>query len=362
MKKRNPKYNTSRDGTWWPIKQYRFDTRNHPVAIDKTVKANEIQLFVSHNEKQIIDGLANILMCKASTALRIALQEASRVKGEIHNHKGFKPAEHRKKVTKRTYKVKARVPATEAALAAQLANDWDVKVSDVVRICCIELASLIKADKIKSLKGCKKLSQLDCIKLWGEKNKDRPKGSKIKALTQASHTASMKSEDEIADEYAFWGAAMAHSNFEGTADQFNHVEYHNGHKCGEYFDMESFKVWYVQTHMGGGDGEAEITEALASPDREKAIEAIAKQMAKWCDEDENWEEFIEQATEDYDLENREASEEDEDAANAFLDDLFGSPDEGDTSKLEHKGYISKKIMSFDGRDDQDGDDYFVVAD
>ena len=47
---------------WWPLRIERFDTTKHPVFDgEKVVK--EVQVRLSHNETQIIQGLANILEC-----------------------------------------------------------------------------------------------------------------------------------------------------------------------------------------------------------------------------------------------------------------------------------------------------------
>ncbi len=353
MKKTNPKYNKSRNGTWWPIKQYRFNTDDHPVTLDKDPKTEEIQLMLSYNEKQIVDGLTNMLMSKTSIALRVALQEHHRVKGSVHNHKGYMPAQHNRAVTKRDRKVKARVTATEASLAKSLATEWDVKVSDVIRVCCLELASLIRADKIKSLQGCKRLTQMECIKEWGKNNKDRPKGSKLTALKKAAQTASTKTEEQLEEEYAYWGTCLDHANAMGVASQFNHTEYHNGSAVAEYFDFDSFKHFYTQAYLGGADEDEKVAEALADDNKELAIKALAKQYATWVDGDDlDWEEHIEEATKDWEAEHM--SEEDEAELEEWVNEVWAAdaePIEDDT-KLEHTGYISKKIMSFDPRGDE----------
>ncbi len=324
MTKHNPKFNTSRDGTWWPIKQYRFETNNHPVVIDKAPKNKEVQMKVSHNEKQIIEGLANILMCKPSVALRVALQEHGRVKGDVHTHEAFLPAIHAKKSTKRSQNLKARVTQAEAELAARLAAEWNVKASDVVRICCIELARLIRADRITSIKGCKRLTQIECIKIWGAANKDRPKGSKLTALTTAAQKALNLAEDKQFEDFQFWGECIKHANETGMAEQFTHTEYYNGNTVNEYFDFESFKVWYVDTQLDGGDGDANYKEAIANPDKDAAIKALAQQYALWCEDGSDWKEFIAQATEDYETEHEVLSDEDVEESEAWLENMFPS--------------------------------------
>ena len=59
--------------SWWPLKIERFDTSNHPAITTKDKKTEEVQLRLTHNELQILEGLAKILECKKSDAVRIAL-------------------------------------------------------------------------------------------------------------------------------------------------------------------------------------------------------------------------------------------------------------------------------------------------
>ena len=59
--------------SWWPLKIERFDTSNHPAITTKNKKTQEVQLRLTHNELQILEGLAKILECKKSDAVRIAL-------------------------------------------------------------------------------------------------------------------------------------------------------------------------------------------------------------------------------------------------------------------------------------------------
>ena len=59
--------------SWWPLKIERFDTSNHPAITTKDKKSEEVQLRLTHNELQILEGLAKIFECKKSDAVRIAL-------------------------------------------------------------------------------------------------------------------------------------------------------------------------------------------------------------------------------------------------------------------------------------------------
>lgn len=59
--------------SWWPLKIERFDTSNHPVITTKDKRTRDVQLRLTHNELQILEGLANVLECKKGDAVRIAL-------------------------------------------------------------------------------------------------------------------------------------------------------------------------------------------------------------------------------------------------------------------------------------------------
>ena len=58
---------------WWPLRVERFDTSKHPVITDSSKAVKDVQVRLTHDESQILEGLANILECSKQQAVRIAL-------------------------------------------------------------------------------------------------------------------------------------------------------------------------------------------------------------------------------------------------------------------------------------------------
>ena len=75
------KTRTNRGGTaplgWWKIKQHRYDTTNHPVIISKEKCTNKIEVLLSPQEEQILQGISNTVQAIQRDSIRIALYELS---------------------------------------------------------------------------------------------------------------------------------------------------------------------------------------------------------------------------------------------------------------------------------------------
>jgi len=344
----NPKFNKSRTGTWFPIKQFRFDLTDHPTTKDTAKKTVSYKVSFSNNEKQILDGLANTLQTKAGAAIRVALFERKSVGEPRKAHKALQPAKVGKGEGVRTSKLQVRLTASEAASLSELSAKYGFSASELLRYYVVELTAKIRAGKKTSLSGSKILTQVECMKIWDKTNQGREKGSKISALQKASTKAQANHESMTQEEYSYWKEIMDQMRLDGTLQQFMTYQTYQSGTVEGFLDFEALKYWY-NAENGGAQDDADY-EALFDLDRHKGINAVARQMASWCNEMFRWEDFIEEATAEWESRHYVLSEEEEAELEAMWDTIPLADDRQDLdAPLEHKGYMSKKQMSYDPR-------------
>ena len=68
----------SKSKDFFPIKQYRFDTTNHPIVQSRKEYKFRLKTILSHQEEQQLEELINSLQCSKREATRISFYEALR--------------------------------------------------------------------------------------------------------------------------------------------------------------------------------------------------------------------------------------------------------------------------------------------
>ena len=71
---------------WLKIKQHRYDTTNHPVITSKEKCTNKIEVLLSPQEEQILQGVSNTVQTIQRDSIRIALYELSLKEVEDAKH------------------------------------------------------------------------------------------------------------------------------------------------------------------------------------------------------------------------------------------------------------------------------------
>ena len=165
--------------SWWPLKIERFDTSNHPAITTKNKKTQEVQLRLTHNELQILEGLAKILECKKSDAVRIALH-TRHDKAQATPERTLGGREGG-----RTNRVKVRLTDYEYDLLSAIEGS----LSDNLRHIIWDTSSLIKAGKLNHITGCRRRTEREKNKNWIANNKGREKGSTLTLLLDAKEDA-----------------------------------------------------------------------------------------------------------------------------------------------------------------------------
>ena len=176
--------------SWWPLKIERFDTSNHPAITTKDKKSEEVQLRLTHNELQILEGLAKIFECKKSDAVRTLHTRHNKAQATPERTPGGREGG-------RTNRVKVRLTGQEYALLSII----DGSISDNLRHIIWDTSSLIKAGKLSRIPGCHHRTEKEKNKNWIANNKDRAKGSTLGHLIDAKQEALDEARDAAADRY-----------------------------------------------------------------------------------------------------------------------------------------------------------------
>lgn len=192
------KFNNKSNGqtSWWPIKQYRFKTENHPAL---TGKGKAGALVVSANELKMMEGLVNILGCKTQAqAMKIALYEA------LYNPQ-FDILDNHKKEAKAgatTRNKKATVTITKSVRAEYvypLMERLGMTEKETLRLVLISFCRGIRSDVITSLATGKLVSQKQLQNEWKAVEGNNTKKGKLGALRE-SHKAAWEEAAEEGQE------------------------------------------------------------------------------------------------------------------------------------------------------------------
>lgn len=263
----------------WMFRQWRFDTTNHPVRTSDQPITITKKLNLSHNEKQALEGFARSCGCSTSEAVRIALHEWKRFTGGLRE-----PLEAK---TKRTHRVSVGLTASDERMLNKAAEALEMKVIDALRFIVLTLQRDLRDDKVKSLGGCKLISQSQLKREHLKANK--PANPQIQKLREEYEQRGEELAQERYEEDQQWGQYLDHAA--GTGQLSTFIE--NGE-----LDFLSFKHWYTQAYLTDNESEAELADAFKDPDKDKAVKVIARQIMLLCD-DLTWKEALEEAERQY---------------------------------------------------------------
>ena len=192
---------------WWPIKQFRFNTTNHPVMVCAESKPYQVKVSLTHNELQILEGLARILQSSTQEALRVALYEAEKlalcVDPWAHLEGPQKPTQRGLKKNQ----INVKLTTAEHQTLARLCEEHGLKAPALLRKVYISLAKGIRSEEIKRLTKSARINQKQLSREWqAQRNKrslagEEVGGSKLKPLHQAKAKARDEALERAQEEY-----------------------------------------------------------------------------------------------------------------------------------------------------------------
>lgn len=191
-KNRSNKFNktkTSRGGTaplgWWKIKQLRYDTTNHPVITSTKKCTNKIEVLLSLQEEQILQGISKTVQAIQRDSIRIALYELSLKDVEEAKHliKYASKESKERGYTSRPKRLTIRLPKEEKLKSDQLKIIYSLTEKETVRLAIIWLGLMVKVESF-TLNNSLRISQEELARQWS-RTYDKA-GSKLKELKAAS--------------------------------------------------------------------------------------------------------------------------------------------------------------------------------
>ena len=171
---------TKRSTQYFPITQHRFDTSKHPIISDSSKRSAKLLVTFTYNEMQMVEGLAKILQCEASDAIRIAIYEFDADEPDTSKSEPGPT---------RDYPINVKMPGSEKRQVVGAAKAESVSHGTLIRTAVRWLAEGIKGETIKRLKKSRKISQDVLAKRWKEENVKEKAPGKLKALHKAHNKA-----------------------------------------------------------------------------------------------------------------------------------------------------------------------------
>ena len=178
--------NHTKSKEFFPIKQYRFNTTNHPIIQSRKELKYRVKTILSVQENQQLTGLVNSLQCNQRDAIRIAFYEALR-RGTESLQTVLKYATRDSKErghTARSHRLLISLPNSEKQALLEIGKELDLSEMEVVRLAIIWLAYGIKHETITRIHKCQRIAIDTLADEWSKKNRGKPPNPQVKKLKE----------------------------------------------------------------------------------------------------------------------------------------------------------------------------------
>lgn len=186
---------------YFPIKQFRFKTEQHPVLLDQDRCSHSIEVNWSQQELLMISGLTNCFQCDEREAIRIALYEGQRIDAqELMRHSSAAKAGSTEKGHEgRNTSKRIQLTRSEKENLIQSASTYKIKQTELLRLIVIAIARGIRAGSITRLTNSAQISQIELFREWSSSHKVTE--SKLKALKAAASKAWSEAQERAYTQY-----------------------------------------------------------------------------------------------------------------------------------------------------------------
>ena len=186
---------------YFSIKQFRFNTSRHPINQSKERCAASLKAVISHQERQIIDGLVNTLECTERQALRICIHEFLNNAEETsaQDLSRARSGSTEKGHEKRNQKLKLQLPSSEKKAFTESRESQGLKEGELLRLTFIWLRNQIRVEDLARLDSSSRRSQIELFRKWSTTHDGSE--SKLKNLREASDAAWSDAEDRAFNRY-----------------------------------------------------------------------------------------------------------------------------------------------------------------
>lgn len=186
---------------YFPIKQFRFKTEQHPVLLDQDRCSHSIEVNWSQQELLMISGLTNCFQCDEREAIRIALYEGQRIDAqELMRHSSAAKAGSTEKGHEgRNTSKRIQLTRSEKENLIQSASTYKIKQTELLRLIVIAIARGIRTGSITRLTNSAQISQIELFREWSRSHKITE--SKLKALKAAASKAWSEAQELAYTQY-----------------------------------------------------------------------------------------------------------------------------------------------------------------
>ena len=295
---------------WFPYAKYLFITDKHPVRQSQEKCSSSIEALFCQQELEQINGITSSLQCETRDAIRIALFEVLK-DTELAHKKTYHKAKSGSTIKGhegRKTKMRLNLPKAEKVAVEAAAIQLNITIKEFLRLAVIWLADGIKDETIIRLTKSKRISKDDVAMAWSRANKGKPPSestARLKAARDKAYNEAAKRGQEHDEEvYAERGRMMEKLNNSGLGRTLQDgngnidlgvVDAHMAIENQDHLD-EAVCQFEAKNEL-----EREIfrvilqsTPAMSDED----IEEIAKDNIKERQEQKEWTDFCNEATDE----------------------------------------------------------------
>ena len=302
--------NSTKTKNWFPYAKYLFITDKHPVRQSQEKCSSSIEALFCQQELEQINGITNSLQCETRDAIRIALFEVLKDTALAHKktYDKAKSGSTIKGHEGRKIKLRLNLPKAEKVAVEAAAIELNITIKEFLRVAVIWLAEGIKEETIIRLTKSKRISKDDVAMAWSRANKGKPPSestAKLKAARdKAYNEAAKRGQEHDAELYAERGMMIDKLNNSGLGRTLQ-----DGNGNIDLSVVDAHMAIENQDHLekvvsqfeANNELELEIfrvmlqsTPAMSDED----IEEIARDNIKERQEQKEWTDFCNEATDE----------------------------------------------------------------
>lgn len=316
----------------WMWNKYRFDTTDHNALVTELPKDVQVQVAVNYNESKQLEALSSMTTTTIEEAIRISLYEVQRIDAEMVS--SLKQPREKRNTT-----VDVNLTGVEALLVIDTADRLGITADQVLLAIPLLIYSMIKDQKVRSLGGCRVLSQA-AVRKQHDQTRSHKTAQHI-LDRQATYKQRGEEMDQAWEEHLeYWTPIIDSYIKTRRAPEFC---WDGDEEFGvRNFNPETFIWWYNNVEMAEHNGEASFQRAL-DMDREEGIATLVEVYAQWGTLGESEEELLATATEAWETHNAELTEEEIEGLEADLEALQASAN----SHVSIEGDLINELDSVD---------------
>lgn len=302
--------NSTKTKNWFPYAKYLFITDGHPVRQSDEKCSSSIESLFSQQEIEQINGITNSLQCETRDAVRIALFEAAKDPKAAHR-KSYEKAKSGSAIKGhegRKTKMRVNLPKLERVAAESAATELGITSKEFMRLAIIWLADGIKEETIIRLTKSKRINKDDVAMDWSRNNKGKPPSeatAKLKAAREKAYNDAAKRGQERDDElYAERGTMIDKLNNSGLGKTLQ-----DGNGNIDLSVVDAHMAIENQDHLekvvsqfeANNELEREIFRVMLQSTpamSDENIEEIARDNIKERQEQKEWTDFCNEATDE----------------------------------------------------------------